>query len=126
MRRTLYPTSHQHAVEAKSCTSIPDSSPTEAIAADGTRNFALPPGLTANGQIHAGGQRVISAPGKGALKTLGMDVNQTQHDKEANQIVSDDPRTTNCIAPFGYVSSQEGAEAVEYLPNSCFSRGQQS
>ena len=88
MRRTLYTTSLQHAVEAKSCTSIPDSSPTEAIAADGTRNFALPPGLTANGQIHAGAQRVISAPGKGALKTLGMDVNQTQHDKEASHIVS--------------------------------------
>jgi len=63
----------------------------------------------AQGHIDAGAKKVIiSAPGKGALKTLVMGVNHTEYDKEANHIVSNASCTTNCLAPLVHVLMKEG------------------
>ena len=43
----------------------------------------------AQGHIDVGAKKVIvSAPGKGALKTLVMGVNHTEYDKESMDIIS--------------------------------------
>merc|ERR1712203_90858 len=63
----------------------------------------------AKGHIDAGAKKVIiSAPGKGALKTLVMGVNHTEYDKGANHIVSNASCTTNCLAPIVHVLMKEG------------------
>merc|ERR1740117_2584198 len=63
----------------------------------------------AQGHIDAGAKKVIiSAPGKGALKTLVMGVNHTEYDKETNHIVSNASCTTNCLAPLVHVIIKEG------------------
>merc|ERR1712166_362872 len=63
----------------------------------------------AQGHIDAGAKKVIiSAPGKGALKTLVMGVNHTEYDKETNHIVSNASCTTNCLAPLVHVLMKEG------------------
>merc|ERR1740133_440384 len=63
----------------------------------------------AQGHIDAGAKKVIiSAPGKGALKTLVMGVNHTEYDKETNHIVSNASCTTNCLAPLVHVLLKEG------------------
>jgi len=63
----------------------------------------------AQGHIDAGAKKVIiSAPGKGALKTLVMGVNHTEYDKASNHIVSNASCTTNCLAPLVHVLIKEG------------------
>merc|ERR1719482_338148 len=63
----------------------------------------------AKGHITAGAKKVIiSAPGKGALKTLVCGVNHTQYDKDADHVVSNASCTTNCLAPLCHVLLQEG------------------
>merc|ERR1712086_241099 len=63
----------------------------------------------AKGHIDAGAKKVIiSAPGKGALKTLVMGVNHTEYDKEADHVVSNASCTTNCLAPVCHVLLKEG------------------
>merc|ERR1712083_38894 len=63
----------------------------------------------AQGHIEAGAKKVIiSAPGKGALKTLVMGVNHTDYDKSAHNIVSNASCTTNCLAPVVHVLMKEG------------------
>merc|ERR1712222_317116 len=63
----------------------------------------------AQGHIDAGAKKVIiSAPGKGALKTLVMGVNHTEYDKASNHIVSNASCTTNCLAPLVHVIMKEG------------------
>merc|ERR1719272_2699688 len=63
----------------------------------------------AQGHIDAGAKKVIiSAPGKGALKTLVMGVNHTEYDKAAHHIVSNASCTTNCLAPLVHVLMKEG------------------
>merc|ERR1719162_2629976 len=63
----------------------------------------------AQGHIDVGAKKVIiSAPGKGALKTLVMGVNHTEYDKETNHIVSNASCTTNCLAPLVHVLMKEG------------------
>merc|ERR1719181_1864730 len=63
----------------------------------------------AKGHIEAGAKKVIiSAPGKGALKTLVMGVNHTEYDKAAHNIVSNASCTTNCLAPLVHVIIKEG------------------
>merc|ERR1711976_849011 len=63
----------------------------------------------AQGHIDAGASKVIiSAPGKGALKTLVMGVNHTQYDKATMNIVSNASCTTNCLAPLCHVLLKEG------------------
>merc|ERR550537_869847 len=63
----------------------------------------------AAGHIEAGAKKVIiSAPGKGNLKTLVCGVNHTSYDKEADHVVSNASCTTNCLAPLCHVLLQEG------------------
>merc|ERR1711881_327846 len=63
----------------------------------------------AAGHIEAGAKKVIiSAPGKGDLKTLVMGVNHTEYDKEKHHVVSNASCTTNCLAPLVHVIMKEG------------------
>merc|ERR1719326_248730 len=63
----------------------------------------------AQGHIDAGASKVIiSAPGKGDLKTLVMGVNHTQYDKGSMDVVSNASCTTNCLAPLVHVLLKEG------------------
>merc|ERR1719159_1178409 len=63
----------------------------------------------AKGHIEAGAKKVIiSAPGKGDLRTLVMGVNHTDYDKETMHVVSNASCTTNCLAPICHVLLQEG------------------
>merc|ERR1712007_87984 len=63
----------------------------------------------AQGHIEAGAKKVIiSAPGKGSLKTLVMGVNHTEYDKSSMHVVSNASCTTNCLAPVCHVLLKEG------------------
>merc|ERR1719436_401505 len=63
----------------------------------------------AKGHIEAGAKKVIiSAPGKGDLRTLVMGVNHTDYDKETMHVVSNASCTTNCLAPLVHVLLKEG------------------
>merc|ERR1719393_838909 len=63
----------------------------------------------AKGHIEAGAKKVIiSAPGKGDLKTLVMGVNHTVYEKETMHVVSNASCTTNCLAPLVNVLLKEG------------------
>merc|ERR1719421_1974838 len=63
----------------------------------------------AKGHITAGAKKVIiSAPGKGALKTLVMGVNNTMYDKATDDVVSNASCTTNCLAPLVHVILKSG------------------
>merc|ERR1711937_932837 len=63
----------------------------------------------AKGHIEAGAKKVIiSAPGKGDLKTLVMGVNHTDYDKATMDVVSNASCTTNCLAPLVHVLLKEG------------------
>jgi len=63
----------------------------------------------AAGHIEAGAKKVIiSAPGKGALKTLVCGVNHTNYDKASDHVVSNASCTTNCLAPICHVLLTEG------------------
>merc|ERR1712232_227412 len=63
----------------------------------------------AKGHIEAGAKKVIiSAPGKGALKTLVMGVNHTEYDKASMHIMGNASCTTNCLAPIVHVLMKEG------------------
>jgi len=63
----------------------------------------------AAGHIEAGAKKVIiSAPGKGNLKTLVCGVNHTQYDKASDHVVSNASCTTNCLAPICHVLLTEG------------------
>merc|ERR1719253_1375099 len=63
----------------------------------------------ARGHIKAGAKKVIiSAPGKGDLKTLVMGVNHQEYDKAKMDVVSNASCTTNCLAPLCHVLIKEG------------------
>merc|ERR1719163_572571 len=63
----------------------------------------------AKGHITAGAKKVIiSAPGKGNLKTLVCGVNHTDYVKDTDHVVSNASCTTNCLAPICHVLLQEG------------------
>merc|ERR1712238_629187 len=63
----------------------------------------------ARGHLKAGAKKVIiSAPGKGDLKTLVMGVNHTEYDKTSMDVVSNASCTTNCLAPLVHVLIKEG------------------
>merc|ERR1719420_434269 len=63
----------------------------------------------AKGHLDAGAKKVIiSAPGKGALKTLVCGVNHTEYDKASMDVVSNASCTTNCLAPICHVLLKEG------------------
>merc|ERR1719265_2553347 len=58
----------------------------------------------AKGHITAGAKKVIiSAPGKGSLKTLVMGVNHDEYDAKTMDVISNASCTTNCLAPLVHV-----------------------
>jgi glyceraldehyde 3-phosphate dehydrogenase len=63
----------------------------------------------AKGHLDAGAKKVIiSAPGKGGVKTLVIGVNDNEYDPKEHNIVSNASCTTNCLAPVVYVLLKEG------------------
>lgn len=63
----------------------------------------------AKGHLAAGAKRVlISAPGKGDVKTLVIGVNDHEYDPAKHLIVSNASCTTNCLAPVVHVLLKEG------------------
>ncbi|MBK8945869.1 MAG: type I glyceraldehyde-3-phosphate dehydrogenase [Ignavibacteriae bacterium] len=63
----------------------------------------------AKGHLAAGAKKVlISAPGKGDVKTLVMGVNDDEYQPEVHNIVSNASCTTNCLAPVVHVLLKEG------------------
>ncbi len=63
----------------------------------------------AKGHIAAGAKKVIlSAPGKGEVKTIVMGVNENEYDAAKHNIVSNASCTTNCLAPVVHVLLKEG------------------
>jgi glyceraldehyde 3-phosphate dehydrogenase len=63
----------------------------------------------AKGHLAAGAKKVIiSAPGKGDVKTLLVGVNEGEYDPAKHHIVSNASCTTNCLAPVVYVLLKEG------------------
>ncbi|MEI6562707.1 MAG: type I glyceraldehyde-3-phosphate dehydrogenase [bacterium] len=63
----------------------------------------------AKGHIAAGAKKVIiSAPGKGEVKTIVMGVNEGEYDSAKHAIVSNASCTTNCLAPVVHVLLKEG------------------
>lgn len=63
----------------------------------------------AKGHIAGGAKKVIiSAPGKGEVKTLVMGVNEQEYDPAVHHIVSNASCTTNCLAPLVHVLLKEG------------------
>lgn len=63
----------------------------------------------AKGHLDAGAKKVIiSAPGKGDVKTIVMGVNEQEYDASKHHIVSNASCTTNCLAPVVHVLLKEG------------------
>jgi len=63
----------------------------------------------AKGHLAAGAKKVlISAPGKGDVKTIVMGVNDNEYDAEKHNIISNASCTTNCLAPVVQVLLKEG------------------
>ena len=63
----------------------------------------------AKGHIAAGAKKVIiSAPGKGEVKTIVIGVNEGEYDTTKHNIVSNASCTTNCLAPVVYTILKEG------------------
>lgn len=63
----------------------------------------------AKGHLTAGAKKVIiTAPGKGDVKTFVMGVNDHEYDPEKHHIVSNASCTTNCLAPIVHVLIKEG------------------
>jgi glyceraldehyde 3-phosphate dehydrogenase len=63
----------------------------------------------AQGHIAAGAKKVIlSAPGKGGVKTIVMGVNEQEYDPAQHHVVSNASCTTNCLAPLVHVMLKEG------------------
>ncbi|HXG38528.1 MAG TPA: type I glyceraldehyde-3-phosphate dehydrogenase [Bacteroidota bacterium] len=63
----------------------------------------------AKGHLAAGAKKVlISAPGKGEVKTIVMGVNEGEYDPAKHHIISNASCTTNCLAPLVYVLLKEG------------------
>ncbi|MCK6543911.1 type I glyceraldehyde-3-phosphate dehydrogenase [bacterium] len=63
----------------------------------------------AKGHLTAGAKKVIiSAPGKGEVKTIVMGVNEQEYDASKHHIISNASCTTNCLAPLVHVLLTEG------------------
>ena len=70
----------------------------------------------AAGHITAGAKKVIiSAPGKGDVKTLVLGVNDDEYNPAEHNIVSNASCTTNCLAPVVHVLLKEGFGIEEGL-----------
>lgn len=63
----------------------------------------------AKGHLAAGAKKVIiSAPGKGDVKTVVLGVNDNEYDPAKHDIISNASCTTNCLAPVVHVLLKEG------------------
>jgi glyceraldehyde 3-phosphate dehydrogenase len=63
----------------------------------------------AKGHLVAGAKKVIiSAPGKGDVKTIVIGVNEGEYDAAKHNIISNASCTTNCLAPLVHVLLKEG------------------
>jgi glyceraldehyde 3-phosphate dehydrogenase (phosphorylating) len=63
----------------------------------------------AQGHLAAGAKKVVvSAPGKGGMKTFVMGVNEGEYDPKQHHVVSNASCTTNCLAPVVHVILKEG------------------
>ena len=63
----------------------------------------------AKAHLTAGAKKVIiSAPGKGEVKTIVMGVNEGEYDAHKHSIVSNASCTTNCLAPIVHVLLKDG------------------
>jgi glyceraldehyde 3-phosphate dehydrogenase len=63
----------------------------------------------ARGHLDAGAKKVIiSAPGKGDVKTIVLGVNDNEYDPKKHDIISNASCTTNCLAPLVHVILKEG------------------
>ena len=63
----------------------------------------------AKGHIDAGAKKVlITAPGKGDVKTIVVGVNDDEYDASKHDIISNASCTTNCLAPVVHVLLKEG------------------
>ncbi len=63
----------------------------------------------AKGHLAAGAKKVIiSAPGKGDVKTIVLGVNDNEYDPAKHDIISNASCTTNCLAPLVHVLLKEG------------------
>jgi glyceraldehyde 3-phosphate dehydrogenase len=63
----------------------------------------------AKAHITAGAKKVIiSAPGKGDVKTIVMGVNENEYDAAKHSIISNASCTTNCLAPLVHVLLKDG------------------
>ena len=63
----------------------------------------------AKAHLTAGAKKVIiSAPGKGEVKTIVMGVNEGEYDAAKHNIISNASCTTNCLAPLVHVLLKEG------------------
>ncbi|MBN1411651.1 MAG: type I glyceraldehyde-3-phosphate dehydrogenase [Spirochaetales bacterium] len=63
----------------------------------------------AKGHLAAGAKKVIiSAPGKGGVKTIVMGVNEKEYNPAEHDVVSNASCTTNCLAPLVHVILKEG------------------
>jgi len=63
----------------------------------------------AEGHLTAGAKKVIlSAPGKGGVKTIVLGVNDKEYDPKVHHVISNASCTTNCLAPVVYVLLKEG------------------
>ena len=63
----------------------------------------------AKAHLTAGAKKVIiSAPGKGDVKTVVMGVNEGEYDAAKHNIISNASCTTNCLAPLVHVLLKEG------------------
>ncbi len=63
----------------------------------------------AKGHLEAGAKKVIiSAPGKGDVKTIVLGVNDNEYDASKHDIISNASCTTNCLAPVVHVLLKEG------------------
>jgi len=59
--------------------------------------------------LKAGAKKVIiTAPGKGGVKTFVMGVNEGEYDPKSHHVVSNASCTTNCLAPLVHVLLKEG------------------
>jgi len=63
----------------------------------------------AAGHLTAGAKKVIiSAPGKGDVKTIVLGVNDNEYDASVHHVISNASCTTNCLAPIVHVLMKEG------------------
>ncbi len=70
----------------------------------------------AMGHIEVGAKKVLlTAPGKGPVKTLVMGVNEGEYKAKEDVIVSNASCTTNCLAPVVHVLLKEGFEIEKGL-----------